>query len=107
MVMSLEKLSKEEICAKLNEVLALSNNPIDFTKLSKDELVRLYEAVENLSVGGSLLGLKILNRPVGELLEMRLKDVLKEIKNGKGILGLGLIDKLFGTSGKKQKKCGC
>ncbi|MEM2352301.1 MAG: hypothetical protein QXT26_07825 [Thermoproteota archaeon] len=95
--MSIAKLSKEEISAKLNEVLGLKDKPIDFTKLSKDELIRLYEVVEGLALGGGLLGTKILNRPIGEIMDMRLRDILRDIREGKGILGLGILKSILGS----------
>jgi len=89
------KLDKEEMSGKINELLGFKDSPIDLTKLSKEDLGRLYEAVESLALGGGILGKKLLNRPVGELMDMRLRDVFKEVREGKGILGLGLLRSLF------------
>jgi len=94
-------LDKEELSTKVNELLGLKDSPIDFTKLSKDELNRLCEAVESFSLGAGVFGKKLLNRPVGELMDMRLRDVFKEIREGKGILGLGLVRTLIEERGKK------
>ena len=90
------ELNKEEMSAKLNELLGLKEKPIAFEKLSKEELQRLDDALEALSLGGGLFGKKLLNRPVGEIMDMRLRDVFKEMKEGKGPLGLGLIGLLRG-----------
>lgn len=87
--------SKEELSGKINELLGFKDNPLDLTKLTKEDLSRLYEAVESLALGGGIFGKKLLNRPVGELMDMRLRDIFKEVREGKGILGLGLLRLLF------------
>jgi len=69
-----KKMTKEEISDKLNELLDLSDDPIDFTKLSKEDLTRLFDV---LTTPATLISLipqsvrdKILNRPLRELLEI-------------------------------------
>jgi hypothetical protein len=88
-------LDKNELSDGINELLGLKESPIDFAgKLSKEDLTTLHDSVESLALGG-LLGKKILNRPMGELMKMPLQDVLKELKEGQGLLGLGLLGRLF------------
>lgn len=97
-------MNKEELSNKINEMLGLKENPIDFTKLSKDEMIRLYEAIESLTIGGGILGFKILKKPIGEIMNMKLVDLLKDIRDGKGILGLGLLKNLIEHKPEKEQK---
>jgi len=92
------------LSGKINELLGFKDNPIDLAKLTKEDLGRLYEAVESLSLGGGILGKKLLNRPVGELMDMRLRDVFKEVKEGKGILGLGIASEFLNIMRKRGEK---
>jgi hypothetical protein len=87
--------SKEELSARINELLGLKDNPIAFEKLSKEELVRLCEAVENLALGGGLFGQKLLNKPLHEVMNMRLRDILREAREGRGLFGLGILSRLL------------
>jgi hypothetical protein len=87
--------SKEDLSARLNELLGLKDNPVAFEKLSKEELTRLCEAVENLALGGGLLGQKILNKPLGEVMNMRVRDILKDAREGKGLFGFGILGRLL------------
>ena len=88
--------TKEEISRKLNELLGLEENPIHFEKLSKEELERLlkiFSTVLNVAQIGvrtakSRLEEGILGRPVVEVANMRVIDLISVIKEQGGLLGI-------------------
>ena len=85
-------VTKDELSDKLNELLDLELE-IDFTKLNKDDLERLWEFMSH-SPNMISLGVKRLRGDVRrDLLEKPLKEILDTPENGEqgGPLGLGLI----------------
>lgn len=92
--------TKEELSEELNDILGTS---IDFTKLTKDELQSLYEAIlklkEHLAIFplldkplGQILDKKILGKP---LREITLRELLGLPKERKGIFGLGIMSRII------------
>jgi len=85
--------TKEEISAKLNELL---KTDIKFEKLSKEELTQLCEAIDKIKVP-----LPLIDRPIGEILDARignrplreqsLADLFGLPKERGGILGFGIL----------------
>jgi hypothetical protein len=72
-------MTKEGLSAKINALLGIRDNPIDFSKLSKKDLERLREAVEALTLGGGILSHRVrLERP--KILGRRpLRDLLGRV----------------------------
>lgn len=90
-------MDKEEISRKLNEILGLEKEPIDFTKLSKSDLERLLAIFTNIAqvaqVGVRSLRSKVeegglLLKPVREVANMRVIDLIASIRREGGILGM-------------------
>jgi hypothetical protein len=86
--------TKEEISDRINEILGLKDDPIDLSKLPKRDLERLCRAIEDLAAS-KLLGSRLLNRPVGEIMNMRLKDLIREFREGGGPFGLGILPRIM------------
>lgn len=92
--------TKEEISDEINKILG---TVIDLTKLTKDDLVALHEALVKFKEAtqfplplldkpiGEILDRKIMNRPLREL---TLADVLGLPKERKGLLGLGILPRI-------------
>lgn len=100
--MVLELATKEELSRKLNEILGLTDNPIAFENLSKSDLERLLTIFTNLAqiaqVGVRSLRSKVeegglLLKPVREVANMRVIDLLTSIRREGGILGM--LDTIF------------
>lgn len=90
-------LNKDEISEKLNELLGTSDDPIDFTKLSKKDLERLLQIFSNIvqvaQVGVRSLRSRVqeggfLFKSVQEVANMRVIDVIQNIRREGGLLGL-------------------
>ncbi len=92
--------TKEELSGEINKMLGTD---IDFTKLSKDELEKLYEAVQRLQ-----WPFPILDKPLGEILnridrrvlgkplrELTLAELFGLPKEGKGLLGLRVLTRIM------------
>jgi nucleotidyltransferase/DNA polymerase involved in DNA repair len=104
-------MDKEELSRKLNEILGLEKEPIDFTKLSKSDLERLYNTLSNVlqiaQVGVRTLksrveGGGLLLKPVREVANMRVIDLLANIRKEGGVLGM--LDALLQERTKTAKK---
>lgn len=88
--------TKEQISEQLNEILGLTENPIDFTRLNKEELERLVDLfstvaqVAQIGIRSAREKLRggILGRPVEEVLRMPLIDVLAQVRGEGGLLGI-------------------
>jgi len=97
--MIIMSVDKEDLSAKINALLGIKDNPIDFSKLSKKDMERLHDAVETLTLGGGILSKRLLNKPVQQIMNMPLRDLIKEFKDGsrvgplRGILGSLLDDR--------------
>ncbi len=100
--------TKEELSAKLNELLTTD---IKFEKLSKEELIALWEAIGKIKEA-SEFPLPLIDRPLGEILdkkfmnrplrELTLSDILGLPKERKGLLGLGLLPRILGKTEEKK-----
>jgi hypothetical protein len=110
-VLGLGGLSKEDLSGKLNEILGLEKDPIDFTRLSKDDLERLYDIMTNLiqvaQVGVRTLRSRVeegglLLKPIREVANMRVIDLLTSIRREGGVLGM--LDVLLQERAKAAKK---
>jgi len=98
--------TKEEISDEVNEILGTS---IDFTKLNKEELITLLEAIIRLKQA-SEFPLPLLERPLGEILdteifnkplrETSLAEILgiNELLNKrKGLFKFGILSRFMKT----------
>jgi len=93
--------TKEEISEEINKILGTT---IDLVKLTKDDLAALHEALVKFKEVQEF-PLPLLDRPLGEILDQKvfnkplretsLRDLLGLPKEGKGILGLGLLPRLL------------
>lgn len=99
--------TKEELSAEINKMLGTN---IDFTKLSKEELSSLYEALQKLKE--AQWPLPILDKPLGEILdrkilgkplrEVTLAELLGLPRERKGLLGFGIISRLMARAEEKR-----
>jgi len=89
--------TKEELSAKLNQILGLEDE-IDFTKLPKSDLEKLIEVLNPTNM--IALGVKqIRTRAREQILERKIKDILEKPlvegilteKREGGLLGLGIL----------------
>jgi len=102
--------TKEDISEEINKILGTT---IDLTKLAKDDLTALHEALIKFKEAQEF-PLPLLDRPLGEILDKRIGDKslretsLREIlglpKERKGLLGLGLLPRLLGRPGEKESE---
>jgi len=93
--------TKEELSKEANKILGTM---IDLTKLSKDELTALYEALVKFKEAQEF-PLPLLDRPLGEILDKRvgnkslretsLREILGLPKDRKGLFGFGILGRLF------------
>jgi len=101
--------TKEELSVEINNILGTS---IDLTKLTKDDLVMLHEALVKFKEAtefplplldkpiGEILDRKIMNRPLREL---TLADVLGIPKERKGLFGLGILPRILSSRAEEKK----
>jgi len=93
--------TKEDLSMEINKILGTT---IDLTKLTKDDLTVLHDAL--LKFKETLeFPLPILDRPLGEILDKKvfnkplretsLREILGLSKERKGLLGLGLIPRIL------------
>jgi len=82
---------------KLNELLGITDDPIDFTKLSKKDLEKLLQIFSNVvqvaQVGVRTLRSKVqqggfLFKSVKEVGDMRVIDLIQTIRKEGGLIGL-------------------
>lgn len=102
--------SKLEISEEINKILGTA---IDLTKLTKEELTELHEALIKFKEATEF-PLPLLDRPLGEILdqkfmnrplrELTLRDVLGLPKERKGILGLGILSRILGKVEEKKSE---
>jgi len=100
-------LTKEELSQELNKILGTD---IDFTKLSREELVKLYEAVQKMKESHEW-PFPILDKPLGEILDRRilgkplreitLAEILGLPRERKGLLGFGILSRIMAKEEKK------
>lgn len=93
MTKKMEKLSKTELSDGLCDLLDVE---VDFTKMTKEDLVRLHKRVGELLQG---IDEKLLGRPLEEILDIRvggkplrelsLGEIMRRIRD-RGPLGLGI-----------------
>lgn len=93
--------TKEEISEEVNKILGTT---IDLTKLTKDDLMVLHDALIKLKEANEF-PLPLLDRPLGEIIdqkfmnrplrELTLRDVIGLPKERKGILGLGILPRIL------------
>jgi len=98
--------SKEELSEKLNELLGFKDKPIAFEKLSKDDLIRLYEAIVSLVQTRSQ---GILDKSIKEILSMRVYDIVREVGRSGGLVGLltqrdSILARILGKGLIEEKK---
>jgi len=87
--------TKEKLSDEINKILGTT---IDLTKLAKDDLVELHEALTKLK---ETIPIPLLDRPLGEIIdnrignrplkELSLADILGLPKERKGIFGFGIL----------------
>jgi len=104
----MQEKTKEELNEEVNKLLGTS---IDLTKLTKDDLTALHEALVKFKEA-SEFPLPLIDRPIGEILdkkfmnrplrELTLRDVLGLPKERKGLFGFGLLGRLFASSEKEK-----
>lgn len=103
--------TKETLSTKLNELLKTN---IKFDKLSKEELVQLWEAIGKIKDVEAAAMLPLLDRPIGEILDKKvmnrpLRDLtLSEVfgipkERVKGFLGLGVLPRIFAAREEEKK----
>jgi hypothetical protein len=90
--------TKEELSEEINKILGTT---IDLTKLTKDDLTALQEALLKFKEA-SEFPLPLIDKPIGEILDKKvfnkplretsLREILGLPKEGKGLLGLGLTN---------------
>jgi len=98
--------TKEQMSEKLNSLLGLESDPIGFEKLSKEDLERLLTVFTNLAQVAQIgvrsvrdrLQEGILLKPAGEVLNMRVIDLIASIRKEGGILGM------FASALKERRK---
>jgi len=93
--------TKDELSDEINQILGTA---IDFTKLSKDDLTKLYDSLAKLKEANEF-SLPLLNRPIGDILdkkigtrtlrELSLGEILGLPKDRKGILGFGILSRIL------------
>jgi len=91
--------TKEELSEEINKILGTT---IDLTKLTKDDLVTLHDALIKLK---EAFPLPLLDRPIGEILdnrignrplrELTLADLLGLPKERKGLFGFGILGRIL------------
>lgn len=96
---------------KINEILGLEKDPIDFTKLSKSDLEKLHTILTNVlhvaQVGVRTLRSRVeegrlLFKPVREVANMRVIDLLHSVRREGGLLGI--LDAVFQERKKTARK---
>jgi len=99
---------KEELSVEINNILGTE---IDLTKLTKDELTELHEALVKFKEAHEF-PLPLLDRPIGEILDQKfmnrplrdltLADVLGLPKERKGLFGFGVLGHLLSRRTKSE-----
>jgi len=102
--------TKEELSEEINKILGIN---IDFTRLPKDDLTTLHEALAKFKEAQEF-PLPLLDRPLGEILEKRIGDKplretsLREIlglpKDRKGLFGFGILSRLLTERGAEKSE---
>jgi len=102
--------TKEEISEEINKILGTT---IDLTKLTKDDLVTLHEALAKFKEVAEF-PLPLLDKPIGEILdrkimnrplrELSLADVLGLPKERKGLLGLGILPRILSRTEERKSE---
>jgi len=102
--------TKEELSEEINKILG---TVIDLTKLTKDDLTALYEALVKFKEATEF-PLPLLDRPLGEILDQKvmnhpirdlsLADILGLPKERKGLLGFGLLPRILGRLEEKKSE---
>lgn len=93
----LEKLSKNELSEKLCDLLDIE---VEFSKMTKEDLISLYKRVNELMEG---IDEKLLSKPLEEILdtkiggkplrELTLGDIIRKVRDH-GPLGLGILPEM-------------
>jgi len=101
--------TKEELSEEINKVLGTT---LDLTKLTKDDLTVLHEALLKFKEAHEF-PLPLLSRPLGEILDQKfmnrplrdlsLADILGLPKERKGLLGLGILPKILSRGEEKSE----
>jgi len=104
--------TKEELSEEINKILGTTTT-IDLTKLPKDDLTALHEALIKFKEAQEF-PLPLIDRPLGEILDNRignkslrdttLREILGLPKERKGLLGLGLLPRLLGRPEEKESE---
>jgi hypothetical protein len=90
-------MEKKQLSDKLNQLLGVEDKPIAFEKLPKEDLERLLEIFTNVAhvaqVGVRSLRSKVeegglLLKPAREIANMRVIDLLANIRREGGLLGM-------------------
>lgn len=102
--------TKEELSEEINKILGTT---IDLTKLTKDDLTVLNEALIKFKEAVEF-PLPLLNRPIGEILDQQLMnrpvrdlslaDIFGLSKERKGLFPFGVIPSLFSRMGEKKNE---
>jgi len=104
------EMTKEELNEEINKILATT---IDFTKLPKDDLTALREALIKFKEAQEF-PLPLLDKPLGEILDKRIgnkplrESSLREIiglpKDRKGLFGFGILGRLLTERGAEKSE---
>jgi len=102
--------TKEELSEEINKVLGTT---IDLTKLTKDDLTLLHEALLKFKEVHEF-PLPLLDRPLGEILDQKfmnrplrdltLADILGLPKERKGLFGFGILGRVMERVGGKESE---
>jgi len=100
--------TKEDLSAEINNILGTT---IDLTKLTKDDLTTLHEALLKFKEATEF-PLPFIDRPIGEILDKKfmnrplrdlsLADILGLSKERKGLLGLGILPRILARAEEKK-----
>ena len=97
-------VTKEDMSDEINKILGTEDDPIDFTKMNKEDLDKLLKVLNNpaklIQIGIRNLRQKakkeILEKPLKEILERPLIEEVMSSDRG-GILGLGILNRILGS----------
>jgi len=104
-------VEKKELSDKLNQLLGIEDKPIAFERLPKEDLERLFEIFTNVahvaqvgvrSLRSKVEGGGLLLKPVREVANMRVIDLLASVRREGGILGM--LDTMLQERSKSAKK---
>jgi len=102
--------TKDELSDEINKILGTT---IDLTKLPKDDLTALHEALIKFKEAQEF-PLPLIDRPLGEILDKKvfnkplretsLREILGLPKERKGLLGLGFLPRLLARTEEKESE---